>query len=240
MEIQESQKMKEIFDLLLMAGYFRIRIPSISVFDKILGGMAWCITCSNFDIDIDYNDDMTMGQKIKLSEKVVKALQRMKSPFLISPHQIQGLDFTNLFPIFQWLIKFVLETREYRQDYNKSMSSFLGQKTYKEKDDELQRQNQIIKENIVNYYPQDRRITKNSKIKKFPKKDPLRTYSSLIEFDDKTAFGPYNKLCALMAGGAGGPAKKGEEKGKNQGPQQSKTAPGQSKDLKSMGKGASE
>ncbi len=202
--------------------------------------MAWCITCSNFDIDIDYNDDMTMGQKIKLSEKVVKALQKMKSPFLISPHQIQGLDFTNLFPIFQWLIKFVLETREYRQDYNKSMSSFLGQKTYKEKEEEQQRQNQIIKENIVNYYPQDRRMTKNSKIKKFPKRDPLRTYSSLIEFDDKTAFGPYNKLCALMAGGGGpgGAAKKGDDKGKKEGAQPGKPGALQSKDTKTLGKGA--
>ena len=52
--------MKEIFDSLLMAGYFRVRIPSISVFDKILGGLTWCITCSNNDVDVEYNDDMTM------------------------------------------------------------------------------------------------------------------------------------------------------------------------------------
>ncbi len=46
-----------------MAGYFRVRIPSISVFDKILGGLTWCITCSNNDVDIEYNDDMTMVHK---------------------------------------------------------------------------------------------------------------------------------------------------------------------------------
>lgn len=44
------------------------------MFDKILGGLTWCITLSNYEIDISYNDEMTMGQKIKLSEKVVTAL----------------------------------------------------------------------------------------------------------------------------------------------------------------------
>lgn len=43
-----------------MAGYFRVRIPSISVFDKVLGGLTWCITCSNNDVDVEYEDDMTM------------------------------------------------------------------------------------------------------------------------------------------------------------------------------------
>ena len=34
--------------MLLLAGYFRIRITSLKPFDKILGGLAWCITNSNF------------------------------------------------------------------------------------------------------------------------------------------------------------------------------------------------
>ena len=55
---EDNPKMKEIFDILLLAGYFRIRIPSISTFDKVLGGLAWCISCSNFEIDINYNDEM--------------------------------------------------------------------------------------------------------------------------------------------------------------------------------------
>lgn len=29
----------------------------------------------------------------------------MKCPFMIEPHQIQGLDFINIFPVIQWLIK---------------------------------------------------------------------------------------------------------------------------------------
>ena len=49
-DTEKNPKLKEIFDLLLLYGYFRIRIPSISIFDKILGGLTWCIQCSNFDI----------------------------------------------------------------------------------------------------------------------------------------------------------------------------------------------
>lgn len=40
-----------------------------------------------------------------LTEKIVAALPRMKCPYLIEPHQIQGLDFINIFPVIQWLVK---------------------------------------------------------------------------------------------------------------------------------------
>jgi DNA polymerase III sliding clamp (beta) subunit (PCNA family) len=42
---------------LLLAGYFRIRIASLKAFDKVIGGIAWCITSSNFEIEVDYNGD---------------------------------------------------------------------------------------------------------------------------------------------------------------------------------------
>lgn len=32
-------------------------------------------------------------------------LPRMKCPFALEPHQIQGLDFINIFPVIQWLVK---------------------------------------------------------------------------------------------------------------------------------------
>ena len=58
---EDNPKMKEIFDILLLAGYFRIRIPSINSFDKIIGGLTWCIICQNFDVDIEYNEEMNLG-----------------------------------------------------------------------------------------------------------------------------------------------------------------------------------
>lgn len=35
----------------------------------------------------------------------------MKCPYQIEPHQIQGLDFINIFPVVQWLVKRSVETR---------------------------------------------------------------------------------------------------------------------------------
>lgn len=32
-------------------------------------------------------------------------LPRMKCPFALEPHQIQGLDFINIYPVVQWLVK---------------------------------------------------------------------------------------------------------------------------------------
>lgn len=40
-----------------------------------------------------------------LTEKIVAVLPKMKCPHLIEPHQIQGLDFINIFPVIQWLVK---------------------------------------------------------------------------------------------------------------------------------------
>jgi CCDC93, coiled-coil domain len=50
--------------------------------------MCWSIAGSNTNIDIEFSDDLIMGQKIKLSEKVVAALKQMDCPLTIHPHQI--------------------------------------------------------------------------------------------------------------------------------------------------------
>jgi len=194
-QAEQEAKLKEIFDILLSAGYFRCRIPSISTFDKLLGGLAWCITLSNFDIDVHFSDDMNMGQKIKLSEKVVNSLQKMGCPYQIQPHQIQGLDLKNIFPIVQWLINFVLETRDVRQNFNKSMASYKGNHVYGVEKESQPVTSQIIQKQNM----KDRRVTKNSKIESYKLRDPLRVYSSLMEYDDKTAVRNYNRLSLYLA-----------------------------------------
>ncbi|KAF8796419.1 Coiled-coil domain-containing protein 93 [Argiope bruennichi] len=40
---EQERKFQEIIDLLLAAGYFRARIKGLSPFDKVVGGMTWCI-----------------------------------------------------------------------------------------------------------------------------------------------------------------------------------------------------
>lgn len=192
-------KQKEIFDLLLQAKYFRIRIQSLSPFDKILGGMAWCIANSNYEIDLDYNDNLNLGQKIKLAEKVVAGLQMMKCPFLIQPHQIQGLDYKSIYPVVQWLIKFVIETRSTRQDYNRSQAKFLGARLTS-KASVIGVASEKSHENWKESLPQAKREAKNSNVAKYPYSNPVRVYSTLIEQGDLTSFSSYQKLLALTEG----------------------------------------
>eukprot|EP00730_Choanoeca_flexa_P013648 TRINITY_DN5556_c0_g2_i1.p1 TRINITY_DN5556_c0_g2~~TRINITY_DN5556_c0_g2_i1.p1 ORF type:complete len:613 (+),score=207.05 TRINITY_DN5556_c0_g2_i1:119-1957(+) len=113
---EQSVKLNQTVDLLLAAGYFRARIKGLAPFDKVVGGMVWCITASNVDVNVDllFQENSTIGQKIALTEKIVAVLPRMKCPHRIEPHQIQGLDFVHIYPVVQWLVKKAFETREER------------------------------------------------------------------------------------------------------------------------------
>ncbi|KAK8390211.1 hypothetical protein O3P69_013055 [Scylla paramamosain] len=110
----QSVKLSEIVELLLAAGYFRARIKGLSPFDKIVGGMTWCIETCNFDVDVDllFHENLTIGQKIALTERIVSVVRSMGCPPRLEPHQIQGLDAIHIFPVIQWLVKKALETRE--------------------------------------------------------------------------------------------------------------------------------
>ncbi len=71
--------------MLVAAGYFRARL-NIEPFDKILGGMCWCITGSNNEIELEFEDELKLGQKVKLAEKVVQALELMGCREKLFPH----------------------------------------------------------------------------------------------------------------------------------------------------------
>ena len=71
--------------MLVAAGYFRARL-NFEPFDKILGGMCWCITGSNNEIELEFEDDLKLGQKVKLAEKVVQALGVMGCREKLFPH----------------------------------------------------------------------------------------------------------------------------------------------------------
>ena len=73
--LEKEENLKVIYNTLQMAGYQKIKIRRLSDFDKILGGLLWCIQNSNYFIYIEnYSDDMNIGQKIKLSEQIVNIL----------------------------------------------------------------------------------------------------------------------------------------------------------------------
>ncbi|ELU05628.1 hypothetical protein CAPTEDRAFT_184119 [Capitella teleta] len=121
---EQSLKLTQTIELLLAAGYFRARIKGLSPFDKVVGGMTWCITTCSFDLNVDllFQENSNIGQKIALTEKIVAVLPRMKCPHRIEPHQIQGLDFIHIFPVVQWLVKKAIETREELGDFIRSYS----------------------------------------------------------------------------------------------------------------------
>ncbi|XP_059483983.1 coiled-coil domain-containing protein 93 [Neocloeon triangulifer] len=124
MNEEAQQQLQEITDLLVAAGYFRARIKTLPAFDKVVGGMVWCIENCNFDVDVDllFQENLTIGQRIALTEKIVTVLGHMKCPHRIEPHQIQGLDFKNIFSAVQWLVKKSLETRHERGAQIRSLS----------------------------------------------------------------------------------------------------------------------
>ena len=121
---EQEIKFREISELLVAAGYFRARIKGLSPFDKVVGGMTWCIqNCAVYiDVNLLYQENSSIGQKISLTEKIVSVLPKMKCPVQIEPHQIQGLDFINIFPVIQWLVKKALETRGEREIANRAYS----------------------------------------------------------------------------------------------------------------------
>lgn len=63
---EQNIKQQDIFDILVAAGYFRARIKGLSAFDKIVGGMTWCIGACDYDVDVDllFHENLTIGQKM--------------------------------------------------------------------------------------------------------------------------------------------------------------------------------
>ena len=48
---------------------FFISFKGLSNFDKVVGGLVWCIEVCNVDIDIDllFQEDLSIGKKISLT-----------------------------------------------------------------------------------------------------------------------------------------------------------------------------
>ncbi|XP_075037311.1 coiled-coil domain-containing protein 93 [Mixophyes fleayi] len=146
---EQNVKLAEILELLVAAGYFRARIKGLSPFDKVVGGMTWCITTCNFDIDVDllFQENSTIGQKIALTEKIVSVLPKMKCPHRLEPHQIQGMDFIHIFPVIQWLVKRAIETRQEMGDYIRSysVSQFQREHSLPEDDEFVSRKEKAVR-----------------------------------------------------------------------------------------------
>ncbi|MCO5551630.1 hypothetical protein L7F22_005135 [Adiantum nelumboides] len=105
---EESEKvLQRIIDLLVAAGYVRAQATTLPPFDKLTGGLAWCITAWDVDVDIDlfYDDNATLEHKLKVGEAIEAALQKLECPHLLQAHQIQGLDYPAVHLVMQWLVE---------------------------------------------------------------------------------------------------------------------------------------
>eukprot|EP01031_Cornospumella_fuschlensis_P048417 gene48417-59293_t len=120
-KVYQKNKYNEIIEILLSAGYFRARINTLSEFDKVVGGLCWCITSSGESVDVDilFQENLTIGQKISLSEAIVTALRKMGCPAPLQPHQIQGgvggADYPAIHQAIVWLVKKYFERRVERE-----------------------------------------------------------------------------------------------------------------------------
>ncbi|XP_016969957.1 coiled-coil domain-containing protein 93 [Drosophila rhopaloa] len=136
-----TAKEQDTFDILVAAGYYRARIKGLSAFDKVVGGMTWCIECCDYDVDVDllFHESLSIGQKIALVEKIVSVLIDMKCPHSLEPHQVQGLEFLAIHPVIQWLVKTSVENRAERGQRLKrfAIGQFHNQYQYKSDKDNL-------------------------------------------------------------------------------------------------------
>src|SRR3989338_151154 len=132
-ELEEDREAayQKITDLLLAGGYFRARINGLSRFDKVIGGLTWAVTSSAVDVDVDifYQENPSIGQKIALADKLVMVLRKMKCPHPISSPEIRGENFPTIFPVIQWLIAKVIETRQDMGDLLREFSEYQFSKT---------------------------------------------------------------------------------------------------------------
>ncbi|XP_030891113.1 coiled-coil domain-containing protein 93 [Leptonychotes weddellii] len=195
---EQNVKLTEILELLVAAGYFRARIKGLSPFDKVVGGMTWCITTCSFDIDVDllFQENSTIGQKIALSEKIVSVLPRMKCPHQLEPHQIQGMDFIHIFPVVQWLVKRAIETKEEMGDYIRSYSISQFQKTYSlpEDDDFIKRKEKAIKTvvDLADVYKPRRKYKRQQGAEELLDEES-RVHATLLEYGRRYGFSRQSK-----------------------------------------------
>ncbi len=135
-KVYQQAKYHEILEVLLTAGYFRARIGTLSEFDKVVGGLCWCLVSSGevVDVDILFQENSTIGQRISLSEAIVKVLRKMNCPIPLQPHQIQGgvggSDYPTLLQVIVWLIKKYFERRDEKELQMKSFSLYQFKKHY--------------------------------------------------------------------------------------------------------------
>mmetsp|Transcript_9406 Transcript_9406/g.26391 ORF Transcript_9406/g.26391 Transcript_9406/m.26391 type:complete len:626 (-) Transcript_9406:70-1947(-) len=186
---EEQQKhYEEIIELLVAAGYFRARIKGLRPFDKVIGGLIWSIMNSAVDLDVDifFEEGAKLGQEIKLGEDIIRALRRMKCPYPLQSNQIRGLDCINIFPVVQWLVKKVLETREEMGDLLRTFSVYQFHQRDELPDDQAARERQAVAVAFLEDVGEKYHPERGFRAKYEPEEEEERVQQTLLEYGDRS------------------------------------------------------
>ncbi|CAI4228277.1 unnamed protein product [Auanema sp. JU1783] len=181
----QQVKFQDCIDLLVACGYFRARIKGLSPFDKIVGGMVWCITMCNYSVDVDllHSENSTIGERIALTEKIVETLNALKCPFAIQPHQIQGFDYKHIFPVIQWLVKKTIEAKELHGDELEHYALY----KYEQKKGIITKSSQNYEEVRANVFPERNFKRGSNTVTKNIYDDALCTLAEYSNFENNAA-----------------------------------------------------
>ena len=119
----------------------------------------------------------------KTSDQIVKALVAMRCPAPLQSHQIQGLDYTHLFPVIQWLVRKVIETRRLTGDISRLQSLHQFRQHYRLPSDERDRAGDDWALSVVDEYRPQRKFRKKADAR-FDSVE-RRTEATLLEYGEK-------------------------------------------------------
>lgn len=115
-EIEAVNSAKEqIIGLFVSAGYFKARVPGITDFAILSGGLAWGLSAAGLlagerGAELQATAEASgLGGRVRLAEKLVKAMRSAGCPVALQANQISGLDWVPVIPAVTWLVTAVLE-----------------------------------------------------------------------------------------------------------------------------------
>lgn len=119
-----------------------------------------------------------------LVERVVTVLPHMKCPYALEPHQIQGLDFINIFPVIQWLVKESVNLRNLKAERLKlfAIGQFHNHFKLTSSDQARIERNEVLKfvKRIENLYAVKRQFKRKQNLE--PEDERSRVRLTLLEY----------------------------------------------------------
>lgn len=108
----------------------------------------------------------------------------MKCPFALEPHQIQGLDFINIFPVIQWLVKESVNLRNEKAERLKlfAVGQFHNHFKLSTSDKTRVERNEVLKavKRLENLYAAKRQFKRKQNVE--PDDEKSRVRLTLLEY----------------------------------------------------------